>query len=343
MDHLRFGGSRFPLSWSEHNAGSAGHGQRPRACWADTGPATCIRGCWTCVGRRCAGVGTGRSPWHVGLNGGTLGRSQLMGMIRMDTHAPMRERGAALPGDTAFLQALFDQLAERCRDTVPRAPRQPFVTLSYAQSIDGSIAARPSLPVALSSEESFDMTHRLRSRHDALLVGINTVLADDPRLTVRRCTGDNPRPVVLDSRLRFPVDARLLTHPDRYPLILTTDRAGPEDIRRLEARGAVVRVLARDDAGRVDLAAALRCLGDMGIRTLMVEGGARVIGSFLGRRLVDHCVITVAPRLIGGVKALDGPCSPDDLAPLSIIDCRYEPLGGDLIVHGSLRGSGTTA
>ncbi|MFA7504312.1 MAG: RibD family protein [Burkholderiaceae bacterium] len=260
----------------------------------------------------------------------------------MDTHARLRGRAAATAGDTAFLQSLFDRLDERCHPAPAQAPWRPFVTLSYAQSIDGSIAARPARPVALSSEESFDMTHLLRSRHDALLVGIDTVLADDPRLTVRRCAGDNPRPVVLDSRLRFPVDARLLTHPDRYPLVLTTELAGAAEIRRLEGRGAVVRVLPRDDAGRVDLAAALRCLCDMGIRTLMVEGGARVIGSFLGRRLVDHCVITVAPRLIGGVKALDGPCSPD-LAPLSIVDCRYQPLGGDLIVHGSLRGSGSKA
>lgn len=260
----------------------------------------------------------------------------------MDTRfSEARERGGAAADDASFLQALFDRLAEHGREDARAAPgpRYPFVTLSYAQSIDGSIAARPSRPFALSSEESFDMTHLLRSRHDALLVGINTVLTDDPRLTVRRCAGDNPRPVVLDSRLRFPVDARLLTHPDRYPLILTTEHAEATEIRRLEARGAEIRVLPMDGADQVDLDAALRCLADMGIGTLMVEGGAGVIGSFLRQRLVDHCVITVVPRLIGGVKALDGPCSPD-LAPLSIVDCRYEPLGGDLIVHGRLHGSG---
>lgn len=265
----------------------------------------------------------------------------------MDTRiSDARERGGATAGNASFLQALFDRLAQRARspggDGTKRASQRPFVTLSYAQSIDGSIAARPSRPFALSSEESFDMTHLLRSRHDALLVGINTVLTDDPRLTVRRCAGDNPQPVVLDSRLRFPVDARLLTHPDRYPLVLTTDQAEASEIRRLEARGAEVRVLPRDGADRVDLAAALRCLADMGIGSLMVEGGAGVIGSFLRQRLVDHCVITVVPRLIGGVKALDGPCSPD-LAPISIVDCHYEPLGGDLIVHGRLHGAGAAS
>jgi len=270
-----------------------------------------------------------------------------MGTTSMDTRiSDARERGGATAENASFLQALFDRLARHARESgreaTGRAARRPFVTLSYAQSIDGSIAARPSRPFALSSEESFDMTHLLRSRHDALLVGINTVLTDDPRLTVRRCAGDNPQPVVLDSRLRFPVDARLLTHPDRYPLILTTDQADASEIRRLEARGAEIRVLPRDGADRVDLAAALRCLADIGVASLMVEGGAGVIGSFLRQRLVDHCVITVVPRLIGGVKALDGPCSPD-LAPITIVDCHYESLGGDLIVHGRLHGTGVAS
>lgn len=264
-----------------------------------------------------------------------------MRTTRMNTRFPdARERdSAATAGDTAFLQALFDRQAEHAR-AGGRPARRPFVTLSYAQSIDGSIAARPSRPFALSCEQSFDMTHLLRSRHDALLVGINTVLTDDPRLTVRRCAGDNPRPVVLDSRLRFPADARLLAHPDRAPLLLTTELAEPEEVERLEALGATVRVLPRDEHDQVDLAAALRCLAEIGIEALMVEGGASVIRSFLRRRLVDYCVITLVPRLIGGVKALDGPCSPDDRPSLSIVDCRYEPLGRDLIIHGALGGHG---
>src|SRR5450759_4780012 len=98
----------------------------------------------------------------------------------------------AAAGGIAFLQPLFDRLAARGNDI----GGLPFVTLSYAQSVDGSIAARPSRPFSLSCEKSFEMTHLLRSRHDALLVGINTVLVDDPRLTVRLCKGDNPQPVV---------------------------------------------------------------------------------------------------------------------------------------------------
>jgi 3,4-dihydroxy 2-butanone 4-phosphate synthase/GTP cyclohydrolase II len=235
-------------------------------------------------------------------------------------------------GEMAFLQPLFDRLAARDDDS----GGLPFVTLSYAQSVDGSIAARPSRPLALSSDKSFEMTHLLRSRHDTLLVGINTVLADDPRLTVRLCKGDNPQPVVLDSSLRFPDGARLFAHPDKYPLLFTTAAAPAGDIIRLEARGASIHVMPKDSLGRVNLIAALQCLAESGVKRLMVEGGATVINSFLQSRLVDYCVITVVPQLIGGLKAMDSLCLPHQLPPLSIVDCRYQPLGGDVIIYGSL-------
>ena len=235
-------------------------------------------------------------------------------------------------GKMAFLQPLFERLAARDNGF----SGLPFVTLSYAQSVDGSIAARPLRPVTLSSEKSFEMTHLLRSRHDALLVGINTVLVDDPRLTVRRCQGDNPQPVVLDSRLRCPDDARLWTHPDKHPLLFTTAAAPAGEFARLEARGASIHVMPKDRMGRVNLISALQCLADRGVKRLMVEGGATVINSFLQGGLVDYCVITVVPKLIGGVKAMDNLRAADDVPPLSIVDCLYQPLGGDLIIHGAL-------
>jgi len=234
--------------------------------------------------------------------------------------------------EMAFLKPLFERLAAwNSQDS-----GLPFVTLSYAQSIDGSIAVCPSQPCDLSSGRSLDMTHLLRSRHDALLVGINTVLVDDPRLTVRRCEGRHPQPVVLDSHLRFPDDARLMFHPDKRPILFTTAAAPAAKFARLSGGGASIRMLPRDRAGRVDLLCALQGLAQDGIKHLMVEGGATVINAFLQNRLVDYCIITVAPRLIGGLKAVDKLCASDTGRPLSITDCLYQPLGGDLIIHGRL-------
>src|SRR5512143_3712545 len=101
---------------------------------------------------------------------------------------------------------------------------RPRITLAYAQSLDGSIAARSGGPLALSGTESMHYTHQLRAAHDAILVGIGTVLGDDPRLNVRLTGGPSPRPIVLDSSLRSPLTARCL-EANRRPIVATIDRA----------------------------------------------------------------------------------------------------------------------
>ena len=233
--------------------------------------------------------------------------------------------------EMAFLQPLADYLAEHQR----LGCEQPFVTLSYSQSLDGSVAVSRSSPFSLSCRKSLEMTHTVRSLHDAVLVGINTVLTDDPQLTVRYCEGEDPQPVVLDSALKFPGDARLLRHATRKPIIVTTARAPAEHRRRLEDRGARVFGVAQED-GRVELRGALRLLCSLGYRSVMVEGGATVINSILARELVDYCVVTIAPKIIGGVKAVDTLCRPENATPLSILGCRYHTLDDDLIAYGPL-------
>ena len=214
---------------------------------------------------------------------------------------------------------------------------QPFVTLSYAQSIDGSIAVHDGNSCSLSCRESMELTHWLRTRHDALLVGVNTILVDNPQLNVRYCKGENPRPVVLDSALRIPLDARILAKTDKAPVIITTDKASAEKRRRLTDHGARVYTVGADDSGRVKLKAALRLLKELGLITIMVEGGAAIIDEFLSAQQVNYCVITIVPQLIGGLKAVGNPCRPDHKPSLSIFDCQYHPLGSDLIVLGALK------
>ncbi len=104
----------------------------------------------------------------------------------------------------------------------------------------------------------------------------------------------------------------------------------------VENGGAAIHVVPKDKTGRVDLMAVLQCLAERGVKHLMVEGGGSVINSFLQSNLVDYCIITVVPKLIGGLKAVDKLCRAGDAPPLSIVDCLYQPLGGDLIIHGSI-------
>jgi 3,4-dihydroxy 2-butanone 4-phosphate synthase/GTP cyclohydrolase II len=212
---------------------------------------------------------------------------------------------------------------------------RPFVTLSYAQSLDGSIALEPGQPCALSGEEALRLTHALRAVHDGLLVGIGTVLADDPQLTVRLVNGRSPQPVVVDSKLRTPAKARLFNGSDeRVTWIATTDGADQNRGRRLEARGARVLRLPAWENGWVDLPALLRNLAAQGVAHLMVEGGAKIITSFLRSKLVDYAVITVAPCLIGGMSAL-GALDRNTTPRLGTWGSHR--VGDDLVLAGEVR------
>lgn len=203
---------------------------------------------------------------------------------------------------------------------------RPFVTLTYAQSIDSSIAARDGSPIRLSCDESMKMTHELRASHDAILVGVNTVINDDPNLTLKSVNGVNPQPIVLDSTLRTPLTARLLKHPT-HPLWVAASRPDPQRQSQLEALGARIIRVDSDSDGRANLVSLLDQLGELGIKRLMVEGGATVIQSFLAQHLANKLIITISPQLLNGLKT-------DSTATLHNV--QYRQLGIDLIVEADL-------
>ncbi|MFQ5398795.1 MAG: GTP cyclohydrolase II [Anaerolineae bacterium] len=217
-----------------------------------------------------------------------------------------------------------------------RPPLRPFVTLSYAQSLDGSISTRRGEPTAISGPESLTMTHKLRAAHDAILVGIGTVLADNPRLNVRLVEGPDPQPIVVDSHLRFPPNARLAESQTRPVWIAATEQADTGRQQALEAAGLRVLRLPADPDGRVNLAALLSRLAQMGVDSLMVEGGARIITSFLKAHLVDRLVLTVAPKLLGGLNAIGslGHVNGNGLPYLH--NPRYQWLGEDMVLTGDV-------
>ncbi len=185
----------------------------------------------------------------------------------------------------------------------PHPPSRPLITLAYAQSLDGSIATERRQAIALSSEPSFRFTHQLRAAHDAILVGIGTVLADNPRLTVRLASGPNPQPIVLDSSLRFPPTANLVQHPQKV-WIATGPHSDPSRRKALEDSGVEILELSLDGDGRISLSELAATLHRRGIRRLMVEGGQAVLSAFLREQLADWLVVTVSPHLVGGLPAL---------------------------------------
>jgi GTP cyclohydrolase II len=180
---------------------------------------------------------------------------------------------------------------------------RPYVVLTYAQTLDGRIATAVGDSTRLNGQEERSVSHALRAACDAVMVGVGTVLRDDPQLVVNLVPGTSPLRIVLDSTLRMPSTARML---DGGPVtvVLTTNRAAESDRERLRALGAGIRVVPAGPAG-VDLPAALGVLRELGVRTLLVEGGARVITSLLGARLVDRLVVGTSAKIIGtGIEAV---------------------------------------
>jgi|Deesub1362A_J573_1020465.scaffolds.fasta_scaffold02746_7 riboflavin-specific deaminase-like protein len=207
----------------------------------------------------------------------------------------------------------------------PIPTQRPFVTLAYAQCLDGCISAARGVRTALSGAESLALTHALRAAHDGILIGVGTLITDDPQLTVRHMAGSHPQPIILDSNLNTPRRAKVMGH-SRSPWIVTTTMADAGRAQTLMESGARVLRFSTDEQGRPALGAVLGSLHAQGIRRLMVEGGARVITSFLRQRFVDALVVTLAPQLLGGLRAFD-PESVPDLPRLC--DPQWERAGRD--------------
>ena len=230
----------------------------------------------------------------------------------------------------------IDGLRQRAQDHF-QAHGRPFVTLTYAQSLDGSIATAEGHPLPISGDESMTFTHRLRASHDAILVGIGTVLSDDPRLNVRHSEGNHPIPVILDTTLRFPPDARLLSRPGPTPIVATNQSASASRKRALEEHCVTVLRLSCDQDG-ICLSSLMDALANRGIESIMVEGGTTVITSFLKRQFVDHLILTIAPSLIGGKRALaslGGTEGEAINAYPQLENLQYRWLGDDLVMEGT--------
>lgn len=217
--------------------------------------------------------------------------------------------------------------------------KRPLVTLKVAQTLDGRIATCTGHSKWISSRESRAEAHRLRSEHDILLVGINTVLADDPQLTVRLVDAVSPHRLVLDSHLRLPLDARIIAdeNPGRTTIV-TTSQASREKISRIQEKGAAVWVLPHDDHGWIDQEALWRKLAENGYTSVMIEGGSVVATACLKTRAVDRIALFIAPKIIGsgldavgdlGIRTLNTAIQIDDL--------RVKILPVDILVQGRLR------
>ncbi|KAA9007414.1 bifunctional diaminohydroxyphosphoribosylaminopyrimidine deaminase/5-amino-6-(5-phosphoribosylamino)uracil reductase RibD [Paenibacillus spiritus] len=177
--------------------------------------------------------------------------------------------------------------------------RLPFVTLKTASTLDGRIATRTGDSKWISNEESREVVHTLRHRHQGIMVGVGTVLADNPSLTTRLpVPGLNPVRIVVDSRLRTPLEAAVVADGQAPTIILTTEDADPEREAALARTG--VQIIRCGSGSRVDLHQAMDRLGRMEIGSILLEGGGELNGAMMEEGLVDRVVLFLAPKIVGG-------------------------------------------
>jgi len=233
--------------------------------------------------------------------------------------------------------------AEACRRfyeayDVHRTKGRPHVTLKAGMTLDGKVATRTGHSRWITGPDARRAVHRLRHRLDAILVGIGTVLADDPQLTTRlpRGKGHDPVRVIVDSRGRTPPNAKVIVHQSDAPTLIAHTKTGAKAVARLERPG-VEGLRCRSRQGRVDLADMMRKLATRGIVSLLAEGGGEIHWSLLDAELVDEVMLFVAPLIVGGKDAVpvvggDGvETMPEAFA---LRDLRVRRLGPDLVLRG---------
>jgi diaminohydroxyphosphoribosylaminopyrimidine deaminase/5-amino-6-(5-phosphoribosylamino)uracil reductase len=255
----------------------------------------------------------------------------------VDGKGVRRLERAGLAVDVGLLAERNAALNEACLKHVVR--KVPFVTLKAALTLDGRIASRTGDSKWISSAATRDYVHLLRGEQDALAIGSGTLLADDPLLTVRHpnWAGKRVLRVVLDSRLRFPAAARMLSTLDRGPVLVFAGSGAPAaKARALEARGAEV-AFPPDGAKGWTLDRVLAELGRREITALLVEGGRGLFTAFVESRLADKAVLTYAPRLVGGAAApgfLGGEGADAIGRAAALTRIRSFSVGGDIVVEG---------
>jgi diaminohydroxyphosphoribosylaminopyrimidine deaminase / 5-amino-6-(5-phosphoribosylamino)uracil reductase len=246
-----------------------------------------------------------------------------------------------------------------------RTTGMPWVVAKYAMTADGRIATSSGESHWISCEESRRVVHRLRGRVDAIVVGVGTVLVDDPLLTARPRGRRVAARVVMDSKARTPLSSKLVATAAEAPLIIATGTAAPgPNVEALREYGAEVLMAGNgraiggigqgrrssqggqgrpplqsaDDAGRVDAAALAAELGKREMTNVLVEGGASVLGSFFAARMVDEVMIFVAPKLVGEGRApIDGWMIPNIAAAATLDDFKVARHGCDVMLTGRVR------
>ena len=214
--------------------------------------------------------------------------------------------------------------------------KRPFVSLKYAMTLDGRIAAAGGDAKWITGTEARTYAHYLRKAHDAVLVGKNTVLHDDCELTTRMVEGKNPIRIVLDSKAELPLNAKILNS-EAKTIVAVSEAAPPEKLTQLQQFANVEVLKLHKQNGHLDLNELLQKLAALDITSILVEGGSEIHGAFIDAALGERIYAFVAPKIIGGKNAIGpvgGNGSTDMAKALRLCDIEYKQLETDLLITG---------
>lgn len=215
--------------------------------------------------------------------------------------------------------------------------KKPFVVLKAAMTLDGKIATATGQSKWITNETSRAYGYKLRDIYDGIMVGINTVIEDNPMLTARVDSGKNPIRIVVDSSLRIDINANVVQDKSAKTIIATTDKADKNKILKLQAQDVDVIVVDKDKNDKVDIEKLLDILGQQNICSILVEGGATLSGSFVAKKLVDKVYFFIAPKIVGGKEAKTSVAGTGILnlqEALALKDIQIEKLEEDILIIG---------
>lgn len=215
--------------------------------------------------------------------------------------------------------------------------KKPFIVLKAAMTLDGKIATATGQSKWITNETSRAYGYKLRDIYDGIMVGINTVIEDNPMLTARVDGGKNPIRIVVDSSLRIDINANVVQDKSAKTIIATTDKANKDKILKLQAQDVDVIVVDKDENDKVDIEKLLDILGQQNICSILVEGGATLSGSFVAKKLVDKVYFFIAPKIVGGKEAKTPVAGTGILnlqEALALKDIQIEKLEEDILIIG---------
>lgn len=215
--------------------------------------------------------------------------------------------------------------------------KKPFIVLKAAMTLDGKIATATGQSKWITNETSRAYGYKLRDIYDGIMVGINTVIEDNPMLTARVDGGKNPIRIVVDSSLKIDINANVVQDKSAKTIIATTDKANKDKILKLQAQDVDVIVVDKDENDKVDIEKLLDILGQQNICSILVEGGATLSGSFVAKKLVDKVYFFIAPKIVGGKEAKTPVAGTGILnlqEALALKDIQVEKLDEDILIIG---------